>query len=158
MPGFQQTQLNNSARNANTVTVLIGDQPIAFAQSVSHSFDMGAEAFYGVGNAKPQEIQQLKMSPQITVDQFNLTSQGQSRIQGNNLTLSSLLANNEFNLHIIDGQSGQSLFTYVGCVATNFNQNVPSNQVITDAISFLARDVLDQTGLSILDGPNAFTV
>lgn len=158
MPGFTQTQLNNAARNANTVTVLIGDQPIAFAQSVSHSFDMGAEGLYGIGSAKPQEIQQLKMSPQITIDQFNLTSTGQSRIQGNNLTLSSLLANNEFNIHVIDGQSGQPLFTYVGCVATSFNENLPSNQIITDAISFLARDVLDATGLSILNGPNAFTV
>lgn len=156
MPGFNQNQLTMSARNANTVTVMIGQQPIAFAQTVSHTFDLGTEVLYGVGNAKPQEIQQLKMAPQITIDQFNLTASGLQLLQSNQTALSSLLANNEFSIAVVDGTNGQILFTYIGCVASNYNQNIPANQPITDAITFMAADVLDVTGKSILNGPNAF--
>lgn len=158
MPGFSQTQLNYKARNSNTVTLLIGDQPIAFAQSVSHSFDMGTEGLYGVGNPKPQEIQQMKVAPTITINNIDLTSGGMTAIQGTQQTLVSLLANNQFNIHIVDGASGQSLFTYVGCVASNFSQNIPSNQPITDDVTFLAQDVLDISGQSILNGPAALVL
>ena len=163
MPSFNPQQLQYSARSANSVTILIGDQPIAFAQTVSHSFDLGAEGFYGVGSAKPQEIQQLKVAPQITVDNFALTITGQLLIEAGSGSISatplaSLLANNQFNLFVIDGTSGVALFTYVGGVASNFNENIPANQPITDAITFLCLDVLDSTGQSLLTGPNALTI
>lgn len=158
MPGFTQAQLKATAQNANTVAVLIGDQIIAFAQSVPHGFDLGTEGLYGVGSAKPQEIQQLKVAPQITVEQFKLTDAGLQKLQGNQITLVSLLANNEFNIHVVDGTNGTTQFTYVGCVAANFNENISANTVITDSISFLARDVLDVSGQSILNGPEAFSI
>ena len=157
MPGFTPQQLQLNARNANMSLILIGDQPIAYAQTVSHSFDLGLETLYGIGTAKPQELQQLRDSMQITIDNFDLTSNGLALIQGSNIPLSSLIANNSFNISVVDGVTNNSLFTYVGCVATNFNQHIGSNQPITDAISFHAMDVLDATGESILNGPNAYT-
>lgn len=158
MPGFSQTQLNYAAQNANMVTVLIGDQPIAFAQVVNHSLDMGAETQYGVGSPKPQEIQQLKFAPTITVSSFALTAAGKLQIQGNSQNLISLLSNNQFNLHVVDGSTGQSLYTYVGCVAGNFSENIGANAVIADDITFTAMDVLDTTGKSILNGPQALII
>jgi hypothetical protein len=160
MPAFSQNQLSYSARTGNTTTVLIGAQPIAFAQTVSHTFDLGAEQLYGIGSAKPQETQQLKVAPQITVDNFALTSNGQQLIEslGSSPPLSSLLANNSFNISIIDGNTGNALFTYVGCVASNYNMNIPANQPVTEAITFMAQDVLDGTGQSILNGPNALNI
>ena len=158
MPSFSPTQLNLSVRNANMCVILIGDQPIAFAQTTSHSLELGIENLYGIGNAKPQEIQQLRDSMQITIDNFDLTSNGQTLIQESTVPLSSLIANNSFNISVVDGITNTALYTYVGCVAANFSQNISSNQPITDAITFHAMDVLDATGLSILNGPNAFTI
>ncbi len=158
MPGFGATQLNFQTRNSNTVAILVGDQVIAFAQTTSHSFDMGAEGLYGIGSAKPQEIQQLKVSPQITIDNFDLTNQGLRLNQGNVTPLVSFLANNNFNISIIDGSTEQPTFTYVGCVAQGFNQSIPSNQVITDAVTFLAMDVLGPDGTSLHNGPTALTI
>ena len=160
MPAFGQSQLNYNARSGNTVTIMIGSQPIAFAQTVSHTFEFGTEAFHGVGSAKPQEIQQLKVQPQITVDNFALTSNGQQLVEalGINPPLSSLLANNSFNIAIVDGSTSEALFTYVGSVASNYNMNIPANQPITEAITFMAMDVLDDTGQSILNGPNALSI
>ena len=157
MPAFNQTQLSYKARNANSVTILIGDQAIGFAQTTSHTFDFGAEQLYGIGSAMPQEVQQLRVSPTITIDNFALTTNGLNAL-GYPINLSSILANNSFNFFVVDGQSGQALFTYVGCVASNFNENIPSNRPITDAITFLAMDVLNSNGQSILNQGNAYQV
>lgn len=157
MPGFNQQQLNYSAQNANSVMVLIGTLSVAFAQTVSHSFDFGTEGFYGVGSAMPQEIQQLRVSPQITIDSFALTAAGEDALS-DGTTLAALIANNSFNFFIVDND-GNTLFTYVGGVASNFNQNIPANQPITDAITFLCMDVLGVSGLSLLNtGGNAYSV
>lgn len=157
MPAFNQQQANNRARNANSVTVMIGDQVIGFAQTTAHSFDFGAEALYGIGSAKPQEIQQLRVSPNISIDSFALTQQGLN-ILGQPSNLSSVLANNQFNFYIVDGTTGVALYTYVGCMASNFSENLPANQPISDSISFLAMDVLDSTGNSILNVGSAYQI
>ena len=157
MPGFNPNQLNYRAQNANSVVVLVGDQPIAFAQTTNHRFGFGSEVLYGVGNAKPQEIQQLRISPEITLDNFALTSTGNTLIQGGT-KFASIIANNQFNISVTDGTTGTVLYTYVGCVARDFSESIAANRPITDAITFDAMDVLDQTGQSILNGPNAYTL
>lgn len=157
MPGFNPAQLAYRARNANAAVLVIGDQPIAFAQTVNHRFGFGTETLYGVGSAKPQEIQQLRIAPEITLDNFALTVQGNNVIQ-NGQNFASIIANNQFNISLIDGISNQVLFTYVGCVARDFSEAVAANRPITDAVSFDAMDVLDQSGQSILNGPNAFSI
>lgn len=156
MPGFNPNALNYAVSSGNSTVLLIGDEPIAFAQTVTHGFGLGTETFYGVGSAKPQEIQQLRASPSITVDNFALTSNGQARLTGG-ISFASIVANNQFNLSVADA-NGNTLFTYVGAVADNFNESIAANRPITDAITFAAMDVLDQTGTSILNGPNAFAV
>lgn len=156
MPAFNQQNLNYRARSANKVTVLIGDQPIAFAQTISHTFDLGTQGLYGVGSRMPQEIQQLRAAPQITVDTFDLTQNGM-QVLGYPSDLSLILADTEFNFYIKDGITGSMLFTYVGGVATNFNQNIPANQIITDAMTFLCADVLGPDGKSIVAASDAYT-
>jgi len=157
MPGFNQQQLAYKARNANSVTIMIGDQPIGFAQTTSHAFDFGSEQLYGIGSSMPQEVQQLRISPNITLDSFALTTLG-LRALGYPTNLASVLANNQFNFFVVDGQSGQALYTYVGAVASNFNENIPTNRPITDAITFLCMDVLDSSGQSILNQGNSYAV
>lgn len=156
MPGFNPQQLAYRAQNANDIVVLIGDQPIAFAQSVTHRIGFGTEGLYGVGSAKPQEIQQLKISPEITLDSFALTALGNTIIQGGT-SFASLLANNQFNLCFADA-NGDVLYTYIGAVAGDFSEDIRANQPVTDAVSFMAMDVVDQSGQSILNGPNAYSI
>lgn len=158
MPSFQQSQLAYRARNSNSVVVLCGDQPIGFAQTVSHSFDFGTEGIYGVGTAMPQEQQQLRIAPQITIDSFALTTNGLQTL-GYPSNLASILSNTQFNFYVTDGNTQQALFTYVGGTASNFSENIPTNRPITDAITFMCLDVLDSNGQSILNSPsNAYQV
>lgn len=152
MPSFQQSQTAYRARNGNSVLCLIGDQPVGFAQTVTHTFDFGTEGIYGVGTSLPQEIQQLRVAPQITIDSFALTEKGLATL-GYPVNLASILANTQFNFYIVDGLTQQPLFAYIGGVASNFNESVPANRPITDAITFLCMDVLDSTGQSILNSP-----
>lgn len=153
MPGFQGSQVANSARNGNTVAILVGDQPVAFAQTVGHQLPMGAEQLYGIGSAKPQEIQQLRMSPQITVDSFALTAAG-LQLLSNNQNLAYLLAGNQFDLHVLAGKENTTLYTYTGCKAQNFAESIPTNAPIRDTFTFLAMDVLDPNGNSIMSLPD----
>jgi hypothetical protein len=157
MPGFNPAELNYRVLNGNAVVLLIGDQAVAFAQNVGMRFGYGTEGLYGVGSAKPQEIQQLRVAPEITVDELRLSSIGNTLLQtGQNLP--SLLSNNQFNISVVDGTAQQVLLTFVGAVASDYSETVASNRPITDAITFMAMDVLDSSGQSVLDGPNAFNV
>lgn len=150
MPGFNATQLNYSVQSGNTVVIMIGDQTVAFAQTSDQAVDFGAESLYGIGTAKPQEIQQLRFSPSITITSFVLTQQGISVLNYPS-NLLQVLANNAFNINVMDG-SGNVLLAFIGCVANSYAQSVPVNAIITENITFSALDVLDATGVSILNG------
>lgn len=149
MPGFNPQQLNSRALSGNQVAVLMGDQIFAFAQTVTHSLEMGTSAQYGIGSALPQEIQQLRVQPQITITAFALTAFGLS-VAGQNSGIIAVLANNQFNFTIHDAQ-GNILYVYVGGVCSNFNENIPTNQIVTDTLSFLCLDVYDDSNQSVLN-------
>jgi len=158
MPGYNQQAAQNQARNANTVAILIGDQIVAFAQTVSHSYGFGTEQLYGVGTALPQEIQQMRVSPAISLSGFALTDDGIAQLAGGN-NIAYLLANNQFNLIVCDGATNLPLFTYVACQASNYAETIAANQPVTQDIPFLALDVWDQNGNSVLNsGQNAITI
>ena len=149
MPSFNQQQLNYKVANSNAVLVMMGDIPVAFAQTSSQGIDFGTESLYGIGSAKPQEIQQLKFSPTISIDSFVLTNQGVVALSYPT-TLVSILANNSFSINLMSSD-GLPLLVFVGCVAVNYNQNVPTNSIISETLTFNAMDVLDNTGQSILN-------
>ena len=153
MPGFNPQQVANKVQNGNTVLVQLGDQTIMFAQTLGHSLPMGAEQIYGIGTSKPQEIQQLRMSPSFSLDSFALTPAGATVLQGG-ANLNYILAGNQFTMTVIDGVSDTPLFVYVGAKCQNFSESVPANAVIRDTYSFLALDVLDGNGNSIMDTGN----
>lgn len=150
MPGFNQTQLAYKVQSGNSVVIMIGDQVVAFAQTSTQTSDFGTEGLYGIGTAKPQEIQQLKFTPSITLTAFVLTSNGIAVLNYPS-NLLSVLANNSFNINVMDS-NGIPLIIFTQCVASNFSQNVPVNAIITEDITFLAMDILDNTGQSILNG------
>jgi len=149
MPGYTPQQLNYLIQNANQVVVTIGDAVVAFAQTAPHSIDFGTEALFGIGEATPQEIQQLRLLPQITVEYFALTQEGQT-VLGVGTQLGYQLANNQFDLHIIDGQTNTVVFTYVDAVAQNFSEQITANRPVVQSVPFIAMDVLDKNGNSIL--------
>lgn len=150
MPSFNQQQLAYKAQNSNNVVIMVGDIPIAFAQTSAQGIDFGTDMLYGIGTAKPQEIQQLKFTPTISVDSFVLTNQGLTGFSVPS-NFVSILANNSFDIHVM-AADGTILLTFVQCVANNYNQNVPTNAIITQTVTFQAMDVLDSTGQSILNG------
>lgn len=158
MPGFNPTQAALNVRNGNTVAIVLGDQVIAFAQTTGLQIAMGAEQLYGIGSAKPQEVQQLRMSPAFTLDAFALTQDGINLLQGGQ-NLDYQLAGKQYTMHVIDSLSNSVAYTYVGAKAQNTSQNIPANAPIRTTHTFLALDVLDPQGNSIMDdGNNAILV
>ena len=158
MPGFNQKQVANNVRNANTVEILLGDQVVMFAQTVGHQISMGAEQLYGIGSGKPQEIQQLRFSPSFSLDSFSLTQAGLDLFQSG-VNLDYILAGNQFDMHVLDGLTNTVAYSYVGAKAQNMSQSVSSNAPVRSNYSFLAMDVLDPDGDSIMDSKeNALAV
>jgi hypothetical protein len=153
MPGFNQQQLLYKVQNANAVSIMIGNQIIGFAQTVATGIDMGGEGLYGIGSAKPQEIQQLKFTNTITLDSYKLTAEGLAFF-GETADIVTILAFNSFNFFLLDND-GTAFLSYVGAVAGNTNQNIATNQLVTQGISFLALDVLDSDGNSVLNSNSA---
>ena len=153
MPGYNQTQLNYKVLNGNACSLFVGDHLIGFATASSPAWDMGTDAYYGIGSSKPQEIQQLRMSMTINVDKLRLTAEGESFF-GESTPLVNILANNQFNIYVSD-ISGNPFLAYVGCVASNEGTNITTNAAVSETISFLAMDILDVDGNSILNGNNA---
>jgi hypothetical protein len=159
MPGFSAVATASTARTGNTVAVAIGQNVIAFAQTVDHTMPMGAEHLYGIGNSKPQEIPQLRMSPQISLSSFALTALGLKMLSGSQ-NLSYILAGNQFDLYVLDGLNNQqALYVYVGCKCQTFGENIPANAPVRDTYTFLAMDVTDPNGNSLIDtGENATAI
>jgi len=156
MPSFGPTPLNYKALNGNAVTVMLGEQVIGFAQTVNPVADFGTQTLYGIGSANPQEIQQLRNQPSVSVDNFMLTPEGLNAL-GQPSTMLEVLSNNQFNFHLLD-RTGEPLLTYVGCVANSQNINVSANEIITEATTFSALDILNPLGESIFSaGNNALT-
>lgn len=156
MPGFSQAAVNYRAQSANKVTVLIGDQPLGFAQNVGLGFGFGTQQLYGVGAALPQEVQQLRSAPHISINMFALSQNGLTLL-GYPTNLATILAQNEFNFYIKDGVSNQMKFIFVGGVCSDFGENIPTNQLITDTYTFMCADVLGPNGQSILSTADAYT-
>ena len=158
MPGFSPQPVTNNIRNGNSVAAMVGDQIVWFAQTVGHQYPFGAEQLYGIGSALPQEVQQLRVAPQITLTAFDLTSVGTTGLQGGT-NLMYILAGNAFDLHVYDGLTDSVVFTYVAAKCQSPSQNIPANAPVTDTYAFLAMDVLDADGNSILNtGENAINI
>lgn len=153
MPGYNQQQLLYKVQNANACSILVGDTVIGFGQTAAPSLDYGTEALYGIGSAKPQEIQQLKFSNTFTLDKYRLSKEG-AAFFGQTTPLWALLANNYFDVFLLDSD-GSAFLAYVGAVAQNNNISMSANTPLTDAMSFLALDVLDQNGVSVLNSNSA---
>ena len=149
MPGYNPTALNYKVRNANGVSILIGDQVVGFGQSSNPGQDYGTEGMYGIGSAKPQEVQQLKFSMTITLDSFQLTDEGIAFF-GLTADIGDILTNNSFNIFLLDNK-GLAWMSYVGCVAVSRNMTIPANQIVTEAMTFMAMDVLGRDGKSVLN-------
>ena len=153
MPSFNAQQLAYGVRNGNMVTIMLGDIVVGFGQTSSASNDWGTESLYGIGSEKPQEIQQLKISPTVSIDSFELTTKGLGFL-GYPSSILEVLSNNSFDFHIMN-ESAVPIMTYVGAVAQNFNLNIPANQPITQSVAFQALDILNAAGISILNSNQA---
>lgn len=148
MPGFNQSPLNYKARNTNSVTITIGDTVVAFGQTVTPSFDFGTTLLYGIGTNMPQDNQQLRTSPSISIDEFQLTEDGMVYF-GSPQSIGYVLNGNSFDITIY-GSKGEIINSFITCVASSYNGNLPANQPITETITFLAMDVLGPNGQSVL--------
>ncbi len=153
MPSFNAAPLNYQVTNGNSVTIMLGDVVIGFGQTATPTVDWGTEPLYGVGSSLPQDIQQLRINPTVSIDQFMLTASGIA-VLGYPSTIMEVLSNSSFDFHVMD-INGVPIVSYIGCVASNLNINIPANQIVTETVSFQARDVLDPLGNSILTGQNA---
>jgi hypothetical protein len=155
MPGFNQAQVSNRTKSGNSVIVQLGDITIMFAQTLGHSIPMGADHLYGIGTSKPQEIQQYRFSPQFSLDSLELTQNGVNLLQGGQ-NINYILAGNQFTMTVLDGETNNPDYIYVGAKCSNFSGSVGANSPIRDSYSFLAMDVLNAAGTSIMDtGDNA---
>lgn len=157
MPSYNAQTLNYDALNANQCEIMLGDVVVAYAQTTSHSADAGAQQLYGIGSPKPQEIQQLRISPSISVEYFELTQAG-INLLGTGTRLIYSLFNTQLDIHIVDGQSNQPIATYVSCVMSSFTETITTNAVVLATVPFLAMDILDNTGKSILNSNAVYSI
>jgi len=158
MPGYQPQVIANNVMTGNNVAIMLGEEIIAFAQTTGSQISFGTEQLYGVGTARPQETQQLRVSPSFSLDTFSLTAHGLT-VLGGGQRLEYILAGKSFEMHVLDGVTNTVLYTFVGAKAQNVNLNVPANAPLRSTYSFLALDVINNLGDSIIDaGDNAISI
>jgi hypothetical protein len=158
MPGYQPQQIANNVMTGNNAVIMVGDEVVMFAQTSGSQVSYGTEQLYGVGTAKPQEVQQLRVSPSFSLDALTLTQHGMN-LYGAGTRLEYILAGKSFNIHIVDGVSKTTLYTHVNAKAQNVNTAVPANAPLRSTYAFLSLDVIDKNGNSLIDaGDNAIAV
>jgi len=149
MAGFNQTTLNYKVANGNAVIIQVGAQVVGFAQTTTHGVDFGSDNLFGIGSALIGEVQQLKLTPTISLDAMMLTDVGMAAFNQPQTWLS-VLANTQLDFHIVDGQTGDVILTYKNCTASSYSSTIPANQPITETVQFTALDVWDSNGDSVL--------
>ncbi len=166
---FNANQLKYNVRNANSVLIMVGDQPIAFGQSSNWDLGISTDPLFQIGSLKPQEIQQLRALPSITIDGFMLTNTGQ-KLAGMSNDISYYIMNNSFNIALYDApgttdtsltgpgqQQVNLLYLFVNCTATSFSFSIPANSILSEALSFYAEDVFGSDGqTSLLNSNSAY--
>ena len=158
MPGYAPQTITNNVMTGNNVAVMVGDLVVAFAQTSGSQISFGTEQLYGVGTARPQEVQQLRVSPSFSLDAFSLTAHGLV-VLGGSQRLEYILAGKSFEMHLLDGVANAILYTYIGAKAQNVSHNIPANAPLRTTYAFLALDVIDNLGNSIIDaGDNVIAV
>ncbi len=165
---FNANELKYSVRNANSCMIMIGDQPVGFGQSSSWDFGIETQPLFQIGSIKPQDIQQLKVTPSINIDMLMLTATGM-KLAGYPQDISYYIMNNSFNIAVLDAPSATNngsltntgnqitsiLYLFVNCTASSFNFSIPANQVVSETLSFYAEDVFDSTGKNSLLSSNS---
>ena len=147
---FNPTPITQQVMTANNVVILLGTQEIGFGQGVMFNANFNARSLYGVGSQKPQEIQSQIFKPSVGVSSLLLSNIGVTLLNYPS-TLGDLLGLNQFNI-VMMGYNDIPLYTYVECTATEYDVSVPLNKPILEIIKFMAMDVVDITGVSILTG------
>jgi hypothetical protein len=150
MPGYAPQNIALNVQNGNQVGIMLGDILVAFAQTVAVQTSFGTEQLYGIGTALPQEVQQLRISPSFSLDTFSLTAHGLTILSGGQ-RLEYLLAGKSFECHVLDANTNSVMYSYVGAKAQNMGNNIPTNAPLRSTFAFLALNVLDNLGNSILD-------
>ena len=150
MYSFNPTPIAQQVMTANNVVILLGIQEIGFGQGVFFDTDFNALPLHGVGSQKPQEIQSQVFRPYVDILMLNLSNLGLTLLNYPS-TLGDLLGLNQFNI-VMMGYNSLPMYTFVECTATRYNVGVPVNRPIVEQIRFMAMDVLDVMGVSILTG------
>jgi hypothetical protein len=154
MASFNATSLNYKVRNGNSVIISFGSVIVGFGQSSTNGVSFGTEPLYGIGSSLPGEIQQLKISPTLNMSALQLTSAGLAAL-GQPSSWLSIVANTQLNFTITDGATGTVLLTYVACTCDSYSSDIPANAPITESTQWMALDVLDSTGTSVLASNSA---
>ena len=154
MPSFNQQPLTSKVLSGNNVVIFVGGQVIGFGQSAPTSIDFGAEQFYGIGSSMPQETQQLRVAPEITLTSFALTSAGIASL-GETTPWIQVLSNTEMDIQLVDA-SGNTIVTYIACTARSYSSNLTVNQPVTEDTAFMALDVQGPNGQSVFTATGAY--
>lgn len=150
MSNFNPIPIAQQVMTANNVVILLGIQEIGFGQGVFFDTDFNALPLHGIGSQKPQEIQSQVFRPYVDILMLNLSNIGLTLLNYPS-TLGDLLGLNQFNI-VMMGYNNLPMYTFVECTATRYNVGVSVSRPITEQIRFMAMDVLDVMGVSILTG------
>ena len=99
MPNINAEALKYAIRNSNDVQITLGTDTVAFGQPLTDSVAFGTDSFYGVGTARPQEIQQLRITLSITLDFLSLTAKGRTLLN-NPTDWLTVLNQNSFDISV----------------------------------------------------------
>jgi hypothetical protein len=147
---FNPTKITQQVMTSNNVIIMLGIQEIAFGQGAAFNSNYNAQVQYGVGSQKPQEIQSQTFLPSVGISTLLLSNVGATLLNYPS-TLGDLLGLNQFNI-VMMGYNDLPMYTYVECTATEYDVSAPVNKPITEVIKFIAMDVVDISGISVLTG------
>ena len=149
---FDGNVLNYSVQNSNSVTILLGATPIAFGQSVEWGISFGLIPIKGIGSAKPQELLQDNLTAIVTVDSLVMVPSLLYPNASPSANASVLGSGTQTINIVMTGNSPLDLAYFTDCTCDQFLFSVRTNQPLTQRMTFFAMDVLDEFGISILQG------
>ena len=126
-----------TVNTGNRIYIMIKNNVIARAQSLSGSRSYGTQGLYQLGSIMPQEHVYLKYSGTVTCNRFRMILDNFASAKMDIAKLGEdILQQDILDINVLDAVTKNLCISYRGCTANSYNEDFHANEIVTEAIEF----------------------
>lgn len=128
---------SQTVNTGNRIYIMIKNNVIARAQSLSGSRSYGTQGVYQLGSIMPQEHVYLKYQGTITCERFRMI---ENNFASSKMDIAKLgediLQMDILDINVLDSVTKNLCISYRGCSSNSYSEAFRTNEIVTENIEF----------------------